>query len=205
MQTRSSPRNLKAEKETKTESIPEMESWQRKILTVRGLEQSCWLVDSIVDVHVCNNKKLIIDFTENSTKVRRSSFDDISLGRRKVKIRLVLKDATKRLVFILTNIFYLPNNSSNLVTLGFLNNVGIYHHNKDSIFYNYETQKTLAFTEQYKISFFLYPLNLSAAAVNLHKNRKIYEEKIPNINQTKTEKLSLIRWHQHLGHLNFIS
>ncbi len=146
----------------------------------------------------------MIDFTENATKVRGSNSDDISPGRGKVKIRLILRDGTEGLVLTLTNIFYLPNSLSNLVSLGLLNDAGIYHHNKDQTLYNLETQKTFAFAERYKTSFLLYPLKLSAAVVNLLKNSEIYKEKTPNVNQIIDKSLSLTRWHQHLGHLNFI-
>ncbi len=145
----------------------------------------------------------MIDFTENPIKVGGSTSDDISPGKGKVKIRLALKDGTEGLVFTLINVFYLPNSLSNLVNLGFLNNAGIYYHNEDQTLYNLEIRKTLAFTEQYKTSFLLHPLNLLAAAVNLLKNSKIYKEKTPNINQITDKKLSLIRWYQRLGHLNF--
>lgn len=37
------------------------------------------------------------------------------------------------------------------------------------------------------------------------KNSKLYEEEMPNMNQIKDEKLSLIHWHQRLGYLNFIA
>ncbi len=192
MRTRGSQRNLKAKKETKTEPTPVMESWQPRILTVIRPKQSCWLVDSVADVYVCNNKRLMIDFTENPTKVGGSTSDGISPDRRKVKIRLALKDRTEGLVLTLTNVFYLPNSPSNLVSLGLLNDVGIYHHNEDQILYNLEIWKTFAFAERYKTSFLLHPLNLSAAAVNLLKNSEIYEEETSNVNQTTNKKLSLI-------------
>ncbi len=145
----------------------------------------------------------MIDFTKNPTKVGGSTSDGISPGRGKVKIRLALRDGTEELVLTLTNVFYLPNSPSNLVSLGLLNNAGIYHHNEDQTLYNLETQKTLAFAERYKTSFLLHPLNLSAAAVNLLKNSEIYEEETSNVNQTTNKRLSLTRWHHRLGHLNF--
>lgn len=81
----------------------------------------------------------MIDFTKNPTKIRGSTSDGISPGRRKVKIRLTLKNGTEKLVLTLTNVFYISHNSLNLVSLGFLNNVRIYYHNKDQILYNLET------------------------------------------------------------------
>ncbi len=145
----------------------------------------------------------MIDFTENPTKVGGSTSDGISPGKGKVKIRLALRDGIEGLVLTLTNVFYLPNSPSNLVSLGLLDDAGIYHHNKDQTLYNLETRKTLAFAERYKTSFLLHLLNLSAAAVNHLKNSEIYEEETPNVNQTTDKRLPLTRWHQRLGHLNF--
>lgn len=73
---------------------------------------------------------------ENLTKVERLSLDSILLSRKKVKIRCVLKDKTKGLVLILTNVFYFFNNLLKLISLGFLNSARIYYHNKDQILDN---------------------------------------------------------------------
>lgn len=124
------------------------------------------------------------NFTENSTKVGRSTSDCISPGREKVKIRLALKDKTKRLVLILINFFYFFHSPSNFINLGLLNNVGIYYHNKDHTLYDFKTQKIFAFAKQYKTSFFLHPLNLLAAAINFLKNNRVYKSEKLNINQT---------------------
>ena len=109
-------------------------------MTVKNLKQNCWLVDSAAEIHICNNKKLIIDFTKNLTKVGESTTSDgISLSRRNVKIRLALKDKIERLVLTLTNVFYLLNSPSNLGNLGLLNNTGIYYYNKDYTLYKLKT------------------------------------------------------------------
>lgn len=124
------------------------------------------------------------DFKENLTKVGRSTSDDISLSRRRVKIRLSLKDSTERIVLTLTNIFYFPHSPSNLVSLNLINDVGIFHHNKDQILYNQKTLKILAFAERYNTNFLLYPFNLLIATVSLLKHDDIYESEKPNVNQT---------------------
>lgn len=147
MQTHSSQRNLKAKKKIKTEPTLKIESWQPMVLTIKNSKQICWLVDNVAYIYICNNKKLMIDFTENPIKIRRLTLNSISLNRRKGKIKLILKYKTEELVFTLINIFCLPNSSSNLVSRGFLINVGIYHYNKDQILYKLETRKTLAIAE----------------------------------------------------------
>lgn len=143
-------------------------------------------------MHVCNDKRLITNFMENPTKIRGSTLDNISLGKKKVKIRLILKNRIEGLVLILTNVFYLSNNLFNLASLSLQNNAGIYYHNKNQILYNLKTQKAFIFTKSYKTSFFLYLLNLSTVAVNLVENSKIYQKETPNMNQKKDKKQSLI-------------
>lgn len=76
--------------------------------------------------------------SENFIKLRGLILDNISFSKRKVKIRLILKDGIKRPVLTLTNVFYLPYSLSNFVSLGFLNNAKIFHYNKDQILYNQE-------------------------------------------------------------------
>ena len=78
----------------------------------------------------------MIDFEENFIKVRGLTLDGISPNRRRVKIRLALKNGIKKLVLILTNVFYFLHSPSNLVNLGFLNNTRIFYHIKDQILYN---------------------------------------------------------------------
>lgn len=75
-------------------------------------------------------------FKGNPIKVRRLIPESISSSRRRVKIRLVLKDGIEKLVLILTNIFYLFHSLSNLVSLGLLNDTEIFYHNKDQTLYD---------------------------------------------------------------------
>lgn len=85
------------------------------------------------------------DFTENLIKVRGSISDKILPRKRKVKIRLVLKDGSKGIKLTLTNISYFSNNPPNLVNLGLLNTVKIYYHNKNQIFYYLHRYRMLIF------------------------------------------------------------
>lgn len=73
-----------------------------------------------------NNFRLITDFRNNPIKVGGSTSEGISPERETVKIRLAMEDRREDLILKLQNVFYFPNNSSNLVSLGLLNNAGIY-------------------------------------------------------------------------------
>lgn len=84
---------------------------------------------------------------EDSTMIGRLTSDDILLSKRKIKIRLTLKDKIEELVLTLINIFYLSHSLLNFVSLSLLNNVKIYHYNKDQILYNLKREKILAFTK----------------------------------------------------------
>ncbi len=154
-------------------------------------------------MHVCNDQRLMTEYTEKPTKVGGSTSDGVSPGKGKVKIQLAKKDGSEDLVLILTNVFYLPNSTSNLVSLGLLNDAGIYHHNEDQTLYDQSSKKILAFAKRYKTSFLLHPLNLSSAAVNLLREHEVY--KGPEANPTQSNKLHLTLWHERLGHLNFIA
>lgn len=78
-------------------------------------------MDSVVNVHICNNQRLITNYTKKVIKIGGFTIDVVLLGRKKVKIRLAKKDGSKNLLLILTNIFYLPNSPSNLISLELLN------------------------------------------------------------------------------------
>ena len=116
------------------------------------------------------------EYTEKPMRVGESTADGVSPGRGKVKIQRAQKNGSEGLVLTLTNVFDLPNSSSNLVSLDLLNNTKIYHCNKDQILYDQSTQKIFPFTERYKTSFLLHSLNLSSEAENLFREHKVYKE-----------------------------
>ena len=63
-----------------------------------GPKQSCWLIDSAANIHVCNDLRLMTDFLENPTRVGGSTSDGISPGRGTVKIRLAMEGGSKGLI-----------------------------------------------------------------------------------------------------------
>lgn len=90
-------------------------------------------------MYICNDQKLITNHIEKPIKVEGFIANKVLLGRKKVKIRLGKKNGLKILVLTFTNVFYLPNSPSNLVSLSFFNDTGIYYYNKDQILYNQST------------------------------------------------------------------
>lgn len=73
-------------------------------------------MDSAADVHVCNNQRLMIEYSKKSRRVGKSIADGISPIRKKIKIRLTKKDGSEGLVLTLTNVIDLANSPSNLVS-----------------------------------------------------------------------------------------
>ena len=139
-------------------------------------------MDSAADVHVCNDFRLMTGYLANPTRVGGSTSDGILPGRGIVKIRLAKEDGSEGLILNLQNVFYLPNSPSNLVSLGLLNNAGIYHDNKNQILYDKVSRKPLAFAQRWETSFLLHPLNLSASAINLLKaNDNVYKNTMPQV------------------------
>lgn len=88
------------------------------------------------------------DFAEKPIRVRRSILDEVSPGRETVQIRLVLESRIKGVILNFCNIYYLSNSQSNLISLSFLNNTGIYYDNEQQALYNKASQKLLTFTQQ---------------------------------------------------------
>ena len=87
------------------------------------------------------------NFKENPIKIEGLRSDSISFSRRRVKIRLTLKDGIEGMVFTLTNVFYLLHSLSKLISLGLLKDIRFFYHNNDHTLYNQETQKILAFAK----------------------------------------------------------
>ena len=211
MRTRGSNRNLKkANAEAKNRdapaATPEVNSWQPRILSVEGPRQNCWLVNSAVDVHVCNDRLLMTEYREHSTKVGGSTFNGVSPRRGKIQLRLGLENNSEGLILNLQNVYYLPNSPCNLVNLGLLNNSGIYHDNKHENLYQIGSRKVLAQAKRWRNSFLLKPLNLSDGAVHLLRvDADTYQP--PHALRMSASLLPspFSIWHKHLGHLNFSS
>lgn len=88
-------------------------------------------MNSITNIYICNNLKLIIDYVVNPTRIGDSISNGILLGYKTIKIRLAKEDRSKKLTLNLQKVFYLSNSISNLVSLRFFNNTNIYHNNKN--------------------------------------------------------------------------
>lgn len=163
-----------------------------------------WLVDSAADIHVCNDKSLMTGYYEKPTRIGRSIADGMLPGQGNVRFCLSLKGGKEGVILDLKDVFFLPSSPSNLVSLGLLNNYGIFHNNEDKTLYDKETKTPLAYAQRWKNSFLLQPLNFPDSAVNLmHVNDNTYIG--PHVHQTINTKLPLTTWHKRLGHLNFAS
>lgn len=77
---------------SKTKSNVRKNSWQPKILVIKRSKQDCCLMNSVVDINICNNLGLIIDFIGKLTKVGGSTVDRVSLSCGIIWIRLVLEN-----------------------------------------------------------------------------------------------------------------
>lgn len=66
---------------------------------MEGPQQNCWLVDSAANVYVYNNKLIMMEYQELSTKVDGFTSDGVSLRRGKICLRLGLEDDLEGLIF----------------------------------------------------------------------------------------------------------
>ena len=105
----------------------------------------------------------------------------------------------------LSNVYFLPNSPSNLVSLALLNDSNILHDNENEVLYDRKSKRVLAQAKRWRNSFILQLLNLSDAAVSLTRiDNETYQW--PHVYQiTSASKLPLTIWHKRLGHLNFPS
>lgn len=125
-------------------AVPEIDSWQLKVLAIEEPRHSYWLVDSAANIHIYNDQSLMMEYQEQSTKIVGSTSDRISPERGKVRLRLDLKDKSEGLVINFQKIYYLPQSSCNLVSFELLNISGIYHDDKNKTFYKFKTRQILA-------------------------------------------------------------
>lgn len=71
----------------------------------------------MINTYICNNIKFITEYYKKSTKIGRLILDKILLGQRNIYLYLNLKREKKGIILDLKDIFFLPNNLSNLVSL----------------------------------------------------------------------------------------
>lgn len=148
------------------------------------------------------------EYRAHTTRIGGSTSHGISPGRGKIRLRLALKDGSEGLILNLSNVFYLPNSPCNLLSLGLLNNSGIYHDNENETLYEIHTRQILAQAQRWRNSYLLKPLNLSDGAVNLLRVDNATYQGPPNILHTASSPASVLPlsvWHKRLGHTNFPS
>lgn len=83
-----------------------------------------------------------------------------------------MEDETEGVIFNLSNVYYLPDSPSNLISLAELNDNNIFYDNKRQTLYQKVTKKILASAERWRKSFILKLLSPSVAAVRLTKVSK---------------------------------
>ena len=149
----------------------------------------------------------MMEYQERPTKVGGSTSDGMLPGRRKICLRLGLEDNSEGLILNFQNVYYLPNSFYNLVSLGLLNNSGIFYNNKLENLYQITSKRVLAQAKRWRNSYLLRPLNLSNGAVHLLRVDANTWQWPPRILQSSTTSFSaplpLSIWHKHLGHSNF--
>ena len=84
------------------------------------------------------------EYWELPTWIGGSISNGDSLGRKKIRLCLSLKDGLEGLVLNLYNVFYLPNSPCNLVSLGLLNDNDIFHDNENKTMYQTRSKMILA-------------------------------------------------------------
>lgn len=130
-----------------TTKPPNHKPWQPKILAINRRITTTGLVDNTENVYVCNNCKLITKFYNKSMQIGSSILDRISSSWEKIPLWLSQQDGTKEVLFNLNNLFFFPYSPLNLVSLGLLNDHGIYYNNKDKTLYDKESKQIFTYTQ----------------------------------------------------------
>lgn len=94
-------------------------------------------------MHICNNRLVMIEYQKHSIKIDRFTFNGVLPERKKIQLRLDLKNNSENLILNFQNVYYLLNSFCSLVNLKLLNNSGIYHDNKYKNFYQIRSKKIL--------------------------------------------------------------
>lgn len=112
-------------------------------------------------------------------------------------------DGTEGLVLNLRNVYYLPNSPCNLVSLGLLNDSGIFHDNENETLFQVESRQILAQAQRWRNSYLLRPLNLSDNLLRI--DDQTYRSPHVFQNTMTPATTTLTTWHKRLGHTNFFS
>lgn len=148
------------------------------------------------------------EYYEKPTRIGGSTADGLTPRRGRIQLRLGLEDDIEGTILNLRNVYYLPSSPCNLVSLGLLNNSGIFHDNGNETLYQLGSNRVLAQARRWRNSYLLKPLNLSDAAVFLAKiDDETYKwPPLAFLNTSSPQTFSpLTIWHKRLGHINFPS
>ena len=155
---------------------------------------------------MCNDQSLMIKYHEKPTRIGGSTADGMSPGRGKMRLRLSLKNGRKGVILDLKNVFLLPHSPSNIVSLDLLNNHRSFYDNKNEMLYYRTSKETLAYTERWRTSFLLHPLNIFVSVAHLTQiDGDTYKWPAYEYRTTTSPKFPLTTWHKRLSHLNFPS
>lgn len=65
---------------------------------MKSLKQDCWLINSTANIHFYNDQKLLIDFMEKLTRVKRSIANNVLPRHKIVLIKFALKNKSKKVI-----------------------------------------------------------------------------------------------------------
>lgn len=138
---------------------------------------------------------------DRPTRIGGITLKEVLPGRGKVRLRLANKNKNG-VILNLNNVYYLPSNVLNFVSLVLLNNHRIYYNNKKEKLYEKSSERILALVIRWRKSFVLKLLNLSDALANLTQAYdNVYQGLI--VHKTTAQiNLYLTIWHKRTGYLN---
>ena len=85
----------------------------------------------------------MVEYCVHVIRIDESISDRILPDQGKIRLRLALKNGSKGLILNFSNVFYLFNSPCNLLSLGLLNNSGIYCDNNNETLFEIHTRQIL--------------------------------------------------------------
>lgn len=161
-----------------------------------------WLLDNAADMHVCNQREVFLDYSNNPSAMTGATSSGLSPGRGTIRLHLAHADGSAGAILTLHDVWYIPQSPANLVCQAKLNDSGIYYSNETWYLYTKEGKKNVGYVPRIRNNFVFKIWNNLGMAIHLTQTAsEIFQWPLEAIFHT-SKVIPLSTWHVRLGHLN---
>lgn len=174
-----------------------------------------WLLDNAADGHVCNQKHFFTSYRDDPTSITGATALTTWPGKGTVCLKLaLLDDGSLGCMLTLTNVWYRPQCSVNLVSQARLNDAGVFYDNKEWTLYlarrEATSKQTIGYVPRVNNSFIFSTIeDQDSMAVRLTHDGTSSSDQDHLLYQWPEQaiykmsgSIKLSAWHARLGHLN---